>query len=251
MLEDIGKYYIYRHVRLDNNEVFYIGVGTKTSNKNIVTKTETYKEIYKRAYVQSVRNSFWKSIVSKTKYRVDILCESNDYGFIEEKEKEFIKLYGRRDLRTGTLVNFTDGGKGQNNAIRKPLSEETKQKMSLAQKGKPKSEEHKKSLSLAKQNNPPEYWKGKTFSEEHKEKLSESHKGKSRPDLKGKKNIGVSNYFKKNFEVFTGGMVYCYYNITAKELKKILDISDPTYTRWLNNKNKYGTNKIIIHGKIL
>lgn len=28
-----GKYYLYRHIRLDKNEVFYIGVGT-IQNKN-------------------------------------------------------------------------------------------------------------------------------------------------------------------------------------------------------------------------
>jgi hypothetical protein len=251
MIEDIGQYYVYRHVRLDNNEVFYVGVGTKTSYKNITTKKETHREIYKRAYVQSIRNTFWKSIIKKTRYQVDILCESNDYDFIEEKEKEFIKLYGRRDLETGTLVNFTDGGKGLSNAKRKPLSEDTKKRMSESHKGKILSKEHKQNLSLAKQNNPPNYWKGKNFSEEHKEKLSKAHKNKPRVDLKGKKNIGVSNHFKKNFEVFMNGEVFCYYNITAKDLKKILNISNPTYTRWLNGKNKYETNKIVIHGKVL
>lgn len=236
MLEDIGKYYIYRHVRLDNNEVFYIGVGTKTSNKNIVTKTETYKEIYKRAYVQSTRNSFWKSIVSKTKYRVDILCESNDYSFIEEKEKEFIKLYGRRDLKTGTLVNFTDGGKGQNNAIRKPLSEETKQKMSLAQKGKPKSEEHKKSLSLAKQNNPPEYWKGKTFSEEHKEKLRKPKNRIIGNTFKGKSNIKNKNNHQKRYLIIRNGQEQIVF-MNKKQLYLYLNISHRTLDRILKGEN--------------
>ena len=32
MIEDQGKYYLYRHIRLDTNEPFYIGIGKKLSN---------------------------------------------------------------------------------------------------------------------------------------------------------------------------------------------------------------------------
>lgn len=28
------RYYVYRHIRLDINEIFYIGVGSKNLNKN-------------------------------------------------------------------------------------------------------------------------------------------------------------------------------------------------------------------------
>ena len=42
--------------------------------------------------------------------------ESNNREFIIEKEKEFILIYGRKDLNKGTLVNFTDGGEGIINA---------------------------------------------------------------------------------------------------------------------------------------
>jgi hypothetical protein len=30
-----GQHYLYRHVRLDNNEPFYIGIGTKNKYKTI------------------------------------------------------------------------------------------------------------------------------------------------------------------------------------------------------------------------
>ena len=167
MLIDFGKYFLYRHIRLDKNEVFYIGVGTKTNNPN----KQNYNEIYRRAFLRAIRNPFWKNIVAKTKYKVEIICESNDYEEIENKEKEFIELYGRRELKNGTLVNMIDGGKGQKSVHLKKHSEETKKKMSLAAKGKKFSEEHKDKLRQAKLNNPNRFWKGKKFSEEHKKRL--------------------------------------------------------------------------------
>lgn len=112
MIENEGKYYLYRHIRLDTGEPFYIGIGTKFTDR-----AYTYKGIYRRAFVKSKRNNFWKSIVNKTGYEVEILLESDDYKFINQKEIELITLYGRRDLNKGTLVNLTDGGDGVFNLI--------------------------------------------------------------------------------------------------------------------------------------
>ena len=99
-------YYLYRHIRLDNNEPFYIGIGKKFSPDKIWKHNTEYA----RAYEKSKRSKFWKNIVSKTDYKVEILLESNDKEFICQKEIEFIKLYGRRFNNTGTLVNFDEGG---------------------------------------------------------------------------------------------------------------------------------------------
>lgn len=44
--------------------------------------------------------------------------ESEQEAF--DKEVELIELYGRRDLKTGTLFNRTDGGEGASGAIRTP-----------------------------------------------------------------------------------------------------------------------------------
>ena len=116
MIENEGDYYLYRHIRLDTGEPFYIGIGTKFTDR-----AYTYKGIYIRAFVKSRRNNFWKSIVNKTDYEVEILLESDDYEFIKQKEIEFIALYGRRDLGKGTLVNHTNGGGGiPNLKISKP-----------------------------------------------------------------------------------------------------------------------------------
>ena len=97
------KYFLYRHIRLDKDEVFYIGIGSKRSFDNP-------KRVYSRAYNKSARNIFWKRIVSKTEYEVEILLESDEFEFIKEMETELIKLYGKRCLHQGTLCNLRDGG---------------------------------------------------------------------------------------------------------------------------------------------
>lgn len=95
--------YVYQHVRLDTNEVFYVGIshskGTK-SNK------------YYRAHEKWRRSKFWKAIANKTKYKVEILFNNLTWQEAIHKEIELIRLHGRRDLGLGTLCNLTDGGEG-------------------------------------------------------------------------------------------------------------------------------------------
>jgi hypothetical protein len=57
-------------------------------------------------------SKWWKKIVSKTEYRIDILHEDISWEKACEEEIRLIKLHGRRDLGMGTLVNMTDGGEG-------------------------------------------------------------------------------------------------------------------------------------------
>lgn len=108
MITPYGKYYLYRHVRLDKNEPFYIGVGTKRGK----LKTD-YISAYYRAFTNDTRNKYWHNITSLSEYDVDILLESDDRDFILSKEVEFISLYGRKCLGSGTLVNLDGGGKNQ------------------------------------------------------------------------------------------------------------------------------------------
>jgi hypothetical protein len=100
-------HYLYRHIRLDINQPFYIGIGTMTNKK-----FKTIKSRYSRANSKTQRSKYWNSIIDKTNYEVEILLESDDYEFIKQKEIEFIKLYGRVDNKTGILCNLTDGGDG-------------------------------------------------------------------------------------------------------------------------------------------
>lgn len=85
---------VYRHIRLDKNEPFYIGIG---SSKD-------------RAYRQDGRNDLWNKIVSKTDYKVQIVFEDLTKEEACKKEIELIALYGRLKDRTGTLSNITSGG---------------------------------------------------------------------------------------------------------------------------------------------
>ncbi len=101
MIIKTGKYYLYRHIRLDRYEPFYIGIGTKD-----------FKGNYYRSRTKSGRNNIWNAIVNKANYSVEILLESNNFSFIKKKEREFIRLYGRIDLKTGILANQTNGGDG-------------------------------------------------------------------------------------------------------------------------------------------
>lgn len=100
------NYYLYKHIRLDTNEVFYIGIGTQNKSKSLKYK-------YYRAFSKKNRNNFWHSVVNKCKiYSISIVFETNDYQEIIKKEVEYIAKYGRRDLGLGTLVNLTNGGDG-------------------------------------------------------------------------------------------------------------------------------------------
>ena len=107
---------VYQHIRLDTNEIFYIGIS-----------------IYlKRAFSKNNRSCYWKKIVNKIGFKVDILFENITWGEACEKEKEFIKLYGRKDLNTGILINMTDGGGGKCNP-----SQEERLKMKERRMNKP------------------------------------------------------------------------------------------------------------------
>jgi hypothetical protein len=144
---------LYRHVRLDTNEVFYVGIGD-----------------IKRATVKNRRSKWWKRIITKTDYRVDILFDDLSWEEACEKEKEFIQLYGRKDLGLGTLVNMTDGGDG---TIGRKMSEKTKDKIIKANTGRKQSDSHKLKISKAKL--------GHKQSEESINKRRLALKGKSRP----------------------------------------------------------------------
>jgi hypothetical protein len=172
MIVEEGKHYLYRHIRLDNNQVFYIGIGTK--NK---------KNIYKRAYSDTSRNTYWKHITNNTDYKIDIVLESDDYEFIKEKEKEFIALYGRKDLHLGTLVNLTDGGDG---TIGRKHTKEAIKKISLKNKG------HKYNLGIKKTEEHILKLKEYKKTEEHRLKISLSKTGvKMSDDFKKKVSIAT------------------------------------------------------------
>lgn len=168
--------YVYKHIRLDTKEPFYIGIGNVDN--------------FRRSRSKSGRNNYWKNIVNKYGYEVEIIFEHSDYELVKEKEKEFIELYGRSDLGKGLLCNNTSGGEGSLNRkvsditkekirqtqIGKTIPQECRDKISFANKGeknyfygKKHTEETKAKLCLKQKEN--SFWKGKKHTEETKAKM--------------------------------------------------------------------------------
>lgn len=114
---------VYRHRRKDNLEVFYVGIG---------------KDV-KRAYSSKNRNKYWRNIVSKHGYDIEVVQEGLDYEIAKELEIFMIGEYGRSDLGKGCLCNMTDGGDG---SVNFKHSEESK-------------------LLISKNNSRVGYWRGK------------------------------------------------------------------------------------------
>lgn len=104
-------YFIYRYIRLDTNQPFYIGKGTVRCVDKWGYPVKSYRIRYWRAF-DKVRNHICKGIMAKTKYEIEIIYEHDDLLHICEKEKEFIGLYGVVFDGSGTLVNLTTGGEG-------------------------------------------------------------------------------------------------------------------------------------------
>ena len=123
--------YIYKHTRVDTKEIFYIGIGNQ--------------DRYRRAFVTQKRSKFWKNIVSKTEYIVEIIEDGLTWEEAQIKEKELIKFYGRKDLGLGTLVNLTDGGEGTLGIVHTDQWYQN-QKTGNNKKGKSISEKHRENI---------------------------------------------------------------------------------------------------------
>ena len=122
--------YLYRHIRLDENVPFYIGIGTDAS--------------FSRSRERCRRSELWNKIAAKTEHRVQILFDNLTWEEAKQKEIEFIALYGRIDKRLGTLANLTDGGDGTLGAI---VSKEKRELFSRVHSGKVTSPEVKEKIS--------------------------------------------------------------------------------------------------------
>ena len=107
---------IYRHIRLDTNEVFYIGIGNE-----------------KRPHTKHRRSVFWNNIINKTEYEVQILKKNLTWDEAVELEILLISYYGRKDNNTGILCNMTDGGEG---SYGRKQTQECKDKIRKAKIGK-------------------------------------------------------------------------------------------------------------------
>jgi hypothetical protein len=124
---------VYRHIRLDKNLPFYIGIGKRFGHDKPKSRTN-YSVIYHRAFESdpSKRNKIWKSITAKSGWRAEIVMDDLCKEEVSNKEQEFIRTYGRIDNGTGILANMTDGGDGIWNCKR---SEEFKERCRILKTG--------------------------------------------------------------------------------------------------------------------
>jgi hypothetical protein len=153
--------YVYRHIRLDKNEPFYIGIGTDSN--------------YQRAYSKSSRNIFWNRVVNVTDYEVEIIMDNLTKDIAKQKEIEFISLYGKKINKTGTLVNISDGGDGNSGGKH---TEEAKKKIGEANKFKDYSKFNRSHFQT----------------QEYKDKISKINTGRKMPDsMREKTSLRMKN----------------------------------------------------------
>jgi hypothetical protein len=181
----MSVFYTYLHRRESDNKPFYIGKGQG-----------------KRAWAHRNRNQHWKNTVSKHGLKVEIVAEWPEEEMAFEHEKFLIACF--RDMghnlvnitdggegacfpktedhkkkisesltgRTkethpyiAEIAKKLSGRKGEKSYwFGKHISDEAKEKLSIANKGKKLTGEHREKFRLAN--------KGKNFSEEHRKNLS-------------------------------------------------------------------------------
>jgi len=169
-----SDFYVYEHIRKDTGEVFYVGKGRA-----------------KRAYFANkyCRSVWWQKIVKKAGgfdvnfYAVDL---TEDAAF--QLERDLIAQYRASGVK---LCNQTDGGDGISGCVR---TQEWRQKIGAAHKGKTISPEVRKKISESVRNS------GYVATEEIRRKISEAHKGK-------KHSLGYrhTDEWRKNQQQWTRG----------------------------------------------
>ena len=167
------KFYVYEHIRKDNNTCFYVGKGTGN-----------------RAYNLD-RGNFHNSVRDEYGCRVEIikdgLTEEEAFKLETERIEDYVITFGYGiniegyddyDHDLPYLTNFTWGGEGTSGLTH---SEEHNKKISESMKGKNAGEKNHmygKHHSEETKRKMSESCKRKQFSEEHKKNISKSLKGR-------------------------------------------------------------------------
>ena len=121
-------FYVYQHLRLDNNKPFYIGKGCKD-----------------RAWRKKRNNIGWNNIANKIGFKVEILKYFDDENQAIEYEHQLINTYREQKIE---LVNQTKHSSG---GTKWSYTDEIKNKQSKGQMGtkRPKTKEWCEKISKA------------------------------------------------------------------------------------------------------
>lgn len=156
--------------------MFYVGIGTGYRPRRF-----------------SGRNKMWERIVKKYGFRIEIVHKELTWEEACEYEKRYIKQFGRRSLRQGSLANLTDGGDGavgNDWNIGSKRTPEQRKKISDALKGrKVEPEALANSVAARKRNHEERVRQGikrpkRFMTDEQKHKISMAKMGHKRsPEL--------------------------------------------------------------------
>lgn len=225
----MNEYYVYMYRNPITLVPFYVGKGKGGRSMHHINEARkefsTDKNLHKLHTIRKLFSAGTQPIVEVVESEIS---EEESFEF----EKFLISEIGRSDLGTGPLTNMSDGGEGLSGLVRdlsggnnpnygkrgesavwwgRNHEEETKQKISAAQKGrvfsdehkakmrKPKSEEGRKNIADAQRilresgykpsaesnkrrseslRGRPSPMKGKTQSDSARQKMSDARKGK-------------------------------------------------------------------------
>lgn len=176
------SFYVYLHIRLDNNTTFYVGKG-KGNRDLIINRNKHHDNIIKRlrecnedyAVVRILDNLTEDESLFYEKEIIEYLVFDCGYGIDIDGFKDRVK-HGQP-----YLTNCSWGGEGTSGYKH---TKKTKQKMSNAKKGTRLAEETKQKIGESN--------KGKTLFEETKNKISKANKGKKRSEVT-KRKIGEAS----------------------------------------------------------
>lgn len=240
--------YVYRDPSRDM-EPFYVGKGKGDRVKRHLYRTDMHP------FVQRLQ------LMKKNGIEPDIeIIQAIDEGHAFFMESCLIEMFGRRDFKTGTLLNLTDGGEGGPSG--RIFTDETRHKMSIANKGKKKSPESIAKTAAAnrgRKHSPEaiakisEFQKGKKKSPESVIKMSEAKKGKERsPEHCA--NLSKSHMGKKlsletiaKMSAFNKGKVLSLeHKLKISESSKKRGISSETRAKMLETRRINKLNKVIL-----